>query len=198
MSHAPASPSALFDSKQGGLLLANMLSAWLDGETTGEATVEAVHEPQDRRTSSPPMRLCLPAPVDARPSAPSSGEHGAPVCAAREGGGTGLEPSFDPHPRWGSRQVGNADGGTGGFQDVSGRCLDGTSGRCVGPGSLPAIALRLGLASTAGAVCPHSNPGDRRGWLLRSGRFQRRTSVGVEGDYGPGRAAFFAHAPPGR
>src|ERR1700720_4750833 len=96
MSHAPASPSAPFDSKQGGLLLANMLSAWLDGEPTGEATVEAVHEPQDRRTSPQPIRLCLPAPVDARPSAPSSGEHGAPVCLAREGGGTGLERSFDP------------------------------------------------------------------------------------------------------
>src|SRR5216683_1239535 len=155
MSHAPASPSAPFDRKQGGLLLANMLSAWLDGEPSGEATVEAVYEPQDRGTSPQPIRLCLPAPV------------------------------------------GNADGGTGGFQDVSGRCLDGTSGRCVGLGSLPTIALGLGLASAAGAVCPHSNPGDRRGWLLRSGRFQRRTSVGVEGDHGQGRATFFAHAPPG-
>src|ERR1700737_2784377 len=163
MSHPPASPRAPFDSKQGGLLLANMLSAWLDGEPSGEATVEAVHEPQDRRTSPQPIRLCLPAPVDARPSAPSSGEHGAPVCAAREGGGTGLEPSCDPPPRWGSRKVGNADCRTGGFQAVSGRCLDGTSGRCVGLGSLPVIALGLGLASTAGAVCPHSNTGGRRG-----------------------------------
>src|SRR5712664_4034819 len=93
MSHAPASRSAPFDPKQGGLLLANMLSAWLDGESTGEATVEAVHEPQDRRTSPQPIRLCLSAPVDARPSAPSSREHGTPVCLAQQGGGTGLEPS---------------------------------------------------------------------------------------------------------
>ena len=198
MSHAPASPSAPFDPKQGGLLLANMLSAWLDGEPSGEATVEAVHEPQDRRTSPQPIRLCLPAPVDAWPSAPSSGEHGAPVCVAREGAGTGLERSCDPHPRSGPRQVGNADGGTGGFQDLGSRCLDGTSGRGVCLGSLPTFALGLGLASTAGVVCPHPNPGDRRGWLLRSGRFQRRTFVGLEGDDGPSRAAFFAHAPPGR
>src|SRR6266478_4288027 len=149
MSHAPASPSAPFDRKQGGLLLANMLSAWLDGEPSGEATVEAVYEPQDRGTSPQPIRLCLPAPVDARPSAPSSGEHGAPVCAAREGRGTGLEPSFDPHPRWGPRQVGNADGRTGGLQDVGSRCLDGTSGSGLGLGSLPTFALGLGLASTA-------------------------------------------------
>src|SRR5580704_11587866 len=98
MSHAPASSSALFDRKQGGLLLANMLSAWLDGEPSGEATVEAVHEPQDRRSSPQPIRLCLPAPVNARPSTPSSGEHGTPVCVAREGAGTGLERSFDPPP----------------------------------------------------------------------------------------------------
>src|SRR6266581_7641669 len=122
MKHAPDSRSASFDPKQGGLLLANMLSAWLDGEPSAEATVEAVHEPQDRRSSPQPIRLCLPAPVDARPSAPSSGEHGTPVRVAREGPGTGLERSFDPHPRWGPRQVRNADGGTGGFQDVGGRC----------------------------------------------------------------------------
>src|SRR6266478_5190507 len=101
MSHASASPSAPFDHKQGGLLLANMLSAWLDGEPSGEATAEAVHEPKDRRPSPQPIRLCLPAPIDARPSAASSGEHGTPVRVAREGAGTGLERSFDPHPRWG-------------------------------------------------------------------------------------------------
>src|SRR5713226_2071888 len=100
MSHASASPSAPFDRKQGGLLLANMLSAWLDGEPTGEAAVETVHdEPKDRRTSPHPIRLCSPAPVDARPSAPSSAEHGTPVRIAREGTGTGLERSFDPHSR---------------------------------------------------------------------------------------------------
>src|SRR6202011_4441960 len=105
MSHASASLSASFDHKQGGLLLANMLSAWLDRELSGEAPAEAVHEPQDRRPSPQPIRLCLPAPVDSRPSAPSSGEHGTPVCIAREGTGTGLERSFDPHPRSGPRQV---------------------------------------------------------------------------------------------
>src|ERR1700730_10627755 len=67
MRHAPDVRSSPFDPKQGGLLLANMLSAWLDGAPSGDATAEAVHEPKDRRTSSQPIRLCLPAPVDARP-----------------------------------------------------------------------------------------------------------------------------------
>jgi hypothetical protein len=89
-------------------------------------------------------------------------------------------------------------GGAAGFQDLGGRCLDGTSGRCVGLGSLPTFALGPRLASTAGVMCPHPNPGDRRGWLLRSGRFQRRTFARLEGDDGSGRAPFFAHAPPGR
>src|ERR1700730_14236609 len=100
--------------------------------------------------------------------------------------------------RSGPRKDRNADGGTGGFQDLGGRCLDGTSGRGVCLGSLPTFALGLGLASTAGVVCAHPNSGDRRGWLLRSGRFQRRTFVGLERDHGSGGAAFFAHAPPGR
>src|ERR1039458_5614784 len=131
MRHAPDSRSAPFDPKQGGLLLANMLSAWLDGEPSGEATAEAVDEPKDCRTSPQQIRLCLPAPVDARPSAPSSGEHGTPVRRAREGAGTGLERSFDPHPRSGPWQVWNADGREGGLQDIGDRCLDGTSGRRV-------------------------------------------------------------------
>ena len=37
MSHASASPFAPFDPQQGGLLLANMLSAWLDGEPSGRS-----------------------------------------------------------------------------------------------------------------------------------------------------------------
>src|SRR6516162_5420086 len=168
MSHASASPSTPFDRKQGGLLLANMLSAWLDSEPRGEAIAEVVHEPKDRRSSPQPIRLCLPTPVDPRPSAPSSGEHGTPICVAREGARTGLEQSFDPHPRSGPRQIRNPNGGTGGLQDVGGRCLDGTSGCGVCLGSLSTFALGLGLASTAGVVCPHPNAGDRRGGPLRS------------------------------
>ena len=46
-----------------------------------------------RRIAHPPPQagLHLPAPVDAGPSPPPSGEHGAPVRLAGEGAGTGLE-----------------------------------------------------------------------------------------------------------
>ena len=62
------------DVRAGGLLLANMLVAWLDEEalSTGE---EASNEPQDRRTSPEPTSLRLFTPVDAQPSPPPSGEH---------------------------------------------------------------------------------------------------------------------------
>jgi len=98
-----------------------MLSAWLDGEPRGETTAEAVHEPQDRRPSPQPIRLCLPAPVDARPSAPSPGEHGTPVRIAREGAGTGLERSFDPHPRSDLGKSGTQTAGREDFKTLGGR-----------------------------------------------------------------------------
>src|ERR1700693_1748130 len=87
------------DPGQGGVLLANMLASWLDHDRGLTATAEARDESQDSRAAPPQARLHLPAPVDAGPSSPPSGEHGAPVRLAREGAGTGLERIPDSHPR---------------------------------------------------------------------------------------------------
>src|SRR6516225_4777242 len=161
MSPALVSTSVPFDVELGSLLLANMLSAWLDREVVGKRTAEAAHEPpQDHRASPQQVRLCLPPPVNAEPSAAPSGEHGTSVCVAREGAGARLERSSNPHPRPRPGQVGSADGRTGGLQDLGGGCLHGTSGRGVCLGSLPTLALRLGLASSAAVVCPHTDSGD--------------------------------------
>jgi len=54
----------------------------------------------------------------------------------------------------------------------------------------------LDLASFAGTVCTDRYAGDRRRWLLQPGRFQRRASVGIEGDNGSGRTSSVARAPP--
>src|SRR5215469_9514659 len=185
-----------FDVGLGGVLLANMLVAWLDSDSEVSPTEEAVDESQDRRTSPEPTSLHLPTPVDAVPSPSPPGEHRTPVCPAREGGGTGLERILDPHTGSGPREDGDRNGGTGGLQDLGGGGLDGASGRGVCLGSLPAGALESGLASTPGVVRTHRNAGDRRRWLLRSGGFQRRTFARIEGRHGPGRASFFARAPP--
>jgi len=128
MSLAPASPSACFDPQEGGLLLANMLSAWLDGEPRGETTAEAVHEPQDRRPSPQPIRLCLPAPVDARPSAPSPGEHGTPVRIAREGAGNWAGAKLRSAPSIGTSASPERRQRDGRISRPWWRCLDGTSG----------------------------------------------------------------------
>src|SRR5215472_1522561 len=180
----------------GGILLANMLAAWLDGDPKVLPSGEAVDESQDRGTSPEQTSVHLFAPVDAEPSSPPSGEHGTPVCAAREGAGTGLERISDPHTGSGPGEDGDRNGGTGGLQDLGGGGLDGASGRGVCLGSLPAGALESGLASTPGVVRTHRNAGDRRRWLLRSGGFQRRIVARIEGRNGPGRAAFSARAPP--
>src|SRR6516225_6465630 len=122
------------DVSLGGILLANMLVAWLDDHPKAWSTGEASHESQDRRTSPEPTSLRLFTPVDAVPSPPPSGEHGASVCTAREGARTGLERISDPHARSGPGQDGHRNGSTGGLQDLGGGGLDGPSGRgvCLG------------------------------------------------------------------
>ena len=198
MSEALSALLAPIDAGLGGVLLANMLEGWLDGDPKALSTAETPDEPQDCRTSPQQTGLHLFAPVDTGSSTPPSGEHGAPVCTTREGLGTGLERIPGPHPGSGLGKNGDRDDGAGGLQDLGGGCLDGSGGRGVCPGSLAAGTIEPRLASAAGVVRAHHNPGNRRGWLLRPGGLQRRTVARVEGDHGPGRAAFFARPPPGR
>ena len=155
MSEALSALRAPIDPGRGGVLLANMLASWLDQDRSLTATAEARDESQDSRTSPPQARLHLPAPVDAGPSSPPSGEHGAPVCPAREGAGTGLERIPDSHPRPGFGKDGNGDDAAGGLQDLSGRCLDGPGGGGVCPGSLAPGALESRLAAPAGTLRAH-------------------------------------------
>src|SRR5215469_5120201 len=171
----PPAASALprpIDVRLGGLLLANMLTAWLDDDPKVLSTRGASHESQDRRTSPEPTSLRVFTPVDAVPSPPPSGEHGASVCTAREGAGTGLERIPDPHAGSRPGQDGHRNGSTGGLQDLGGGGLNGASGRGVCLGGLAAGTVESGLASAFGVVRTHRNAGDRRRWLLRSGGFQ--------------------------
>jgi hypothetical protein len=164
----------------GGVLLANMLAAWLDGHPRVLPTGEATDESQDPGTSSEQSGVHLLAPVDTQPSPPPSGEHGAAVCTAREGTGIGLERIPDPHAGSGPGEDRHRDGETGGLQDLGGGGLDGASRRGVCVGGLAAFALQPRLASSAGIVRVHRNPGDRRRWLLRSGGLQRRIVARIE------------------
>src|SRR5215472_6833035 len=192
--HPAAALPIPIDVRVGGMLLANMLVAWLD-EKVLSAGEEASHESQDRRTSPKPTSLRVFTPVDAQPSPPPSGEHGTSVCTAREGAGAGLERIPDPHAGSGPGKDGHRNGSPGGLQDLGGGGLDGASGGGVCLGGLAAGTLESRLASTSGVVCTHRNAGDRRRWLLRSGGFQRRIVARIEGRHGPSRASFFARAP---
>src|SRR5436309_10235271 len=138
MSVSPAALHAPLDVGSGGVLLANMLAGWLDDNPNFSAAAEAVNEPKDYGTPPEQTGLHLPAPVDAWASAPSSGEHGASVCPARESTGAGLERPSDPHSRPGSGDVGSADEGTRRLQDPGSGCLDGSGGRGICLGGLAA------------------------------------------------------------
>src|SRR6185369_12920961 len=194
MSEAQSALHASIDAGLGGVLLANMVEAWLAGNPDCLESVEAANEPPDQRTTPEQTCLHLCAPVDECPGAPPPGEHGAPVCTASDGAGVGVERIGDSRARPGPGHDGYRDDQAGGFQDAGGGCLDGSSRRGICVGSLATGALEPRLASAAGAVCAHRDAGDRRRWLLRSSGFQRRLLAWVEGDHGSGRATFFARA----
>ena len=198
MGGAPSARIALSEMETGGVLLANMLEAWLDSEPNVLASMETIDELQDHRAASEQTRLCVCAPIDDGASSSPPREHRASVCSLPESTGAGLERSSDPHPGPGSWLVGSADDGTGGLQDLGERYLAGPSGCGVCLGSLTPGAFRPGLASAVAVVCLDPDLGHRRGWLLRSQRFQRRPSFGIERHNGPGRTSFSARAPPGR
>src|SRR5258708_3839371 len=196
MGEAESAPPTSIEAELGGVLLANMLEGWLTGDPDFFVTAETANEPEDLRAPPEQTRLHLFAPIDTGSSVPPSREHRAPVCAAGVGSGAGLERSRDPHPRPGPGEDRDRNDQAGGLQDLGGGCLDGSSGRGVCLGSLTAGTLEPRLASATGVVFAHPDAGHRRGWLLRSGGFQRRPFARIEGDHGPSRAPFFARAPP--
>src|SRR6267154_1893616 len=111
--HAP------IDAGLGGVLLANMVEAWLVGNPDGLTDAEAANELQDHGTTPEQTGLHLCPPVDECPGAPPPGKHRAPVCAANNGAGTGLERIGDSHARPGSGHDGHRDDSAGGFQDFA-------------------------------------------------------------------------------
>src|ERR1700730_4328973 len=156
---ARATLHATIDASLGGVLLANMLEGWLDGDRTVLPTTETADELEDCRTSSKQTGLHLSTPIDAGSSTPPSGEHGTPVCTAGDGDGVGLERILDPHtrPRLGKNWDG--DNKARRLQDPGCGCLDGSGRGCVCVGSLATSPLESRLASTAGVVCAHHNSG---------------------------------------
>jgi hypothetical protein len=180
MSDALSALHASIDAGLGGVLLANMVEAWLAGNPDCLESVEAADEPQDHRTTPEQTCLHLCAPVDECPGAPPPGEHGAPVCTANDGVGVGVERIGDSHARPGPGHDGYRDDQAGGFQDAGGGCLDGPSRRGICAGSFATGALESRLASAVGVVCAHRDASDRRRWLLRSIGFQRRPLARVE------------------
>src|SRR5215472_9717363 len=96
MSESLAALHAPIDVGLGGVLLANMLAGWLDGDPKVLLPGEAADESQDHRTPPQQTGLCVCSSVDAGTSPRPSREHGAPVCPAGESTGTGLERAGDP------------------------------------------------------------------------------------------------------
>src|SRR6516162_1504862 len=160
MDELSALPPAI-DAGLGGVLLANMVEAWLAGNPDGVTSAEAADELQDHRTTPEQTGLHLCPPVHAGAGAAPSGEHRASVCAALDGAGTGLERIGDPHARSGPGHDGHRDDEAGGLQDSGYGCVDGASGRGVCAGSLTPGAFESGLAPAAGVVCAYCNVGDR-------------------------------------
>src|ERR1700690_643857 len=146
-----AALDAPIDAGLGGVLLANMVEAWLVGNPDEVTGVEVANELQDHGATPEQTGLHLCPPVDECSGAPPPGKYGAPVCIANDGAGARLERVGDSDARSGPGHDGDRDDQAGGFQDSGGRCLDGPSGRGVCAGSFAPGALESGLASVAGA-----------------------------------------------
>src|ERR1035438_313971 len=177
MRESPSVVSASMDLQLGGVLLANMLVGWLDGDRESSFFAEAADEYHDQRATPEQDRLCVCASVDAGAGSPPSGEHGAPVCPAGESPGNGMERADGSSTGSGPGQVRSADSRTGGFQDSGSGCFDGEGWRGFCAGSIATGPLEFRLASIAGTVRSHRYAGDRRRWLLQPGRFQRWPGV---------------------
>src|SRR6516225_8093528 len=89
-----------------GVLVANMLEAWLTAGSALELSQEDVDEHQDHHAASGQAGIHLYPPVDTGPGAAQSGEYRAPVCVEGPGAGAGLAGDCDPDPGPGSRPVG--------------------------------------------------------------------------------------------
>src|SRR2546426_8889849 len=126
MSEVSSALHAPIDAGLGGVLLANMVEAWLAGNPDCLVSADVADEPQDHGTTWEQTCLHLSTPVEECPGAPPSGKHRAPVCTASDGAGTRLERIDEPHARPGPGHDGDRDDQAGGFQDFSAGCLDGS------------------------------------------------------------------------
>src|ERR1700730_19100204 len=114
MSEAPFTLQRPIDAGLGGVLLANMVEAWLVGNPNGVTSAEVANELQDHGTTPEQTGLHLCPPVDECPGAPPPGKHGAPVCIANDGAGAGLERIGGSNARPGPREDGGGGAGSGG------------------------------------------------------------------------------------
>ena len=188
---------ANLDFAAAGAILANMIEAYLAGGALPSNAEGADHDDlEDCRSPSVAPSLHLHSSVDDGASPLQSGEHRTPVQFGEQGAVSRLESGTDPHPRPGSRPIRRANSQSRGLQDAGQRRGDGPSRRDLLLGSVAAGALEPGLASPARVVRDHQHVGDRRGWMLRSGRVQRRACARHEGHIRAGRAAHHPRAPP--
>src|ERR1700741_1215852 len=198
MSTASSSLIVPIDRQLASVIVANMLENWLGCSPHALTTPEVIDEPENLRTAEEQTGLHLCASVNPCVSAPPSGEYRAPVCAAAESYGTGVERTIDPPPRSGFGNIRCPYDGTHGLQDPGSGCFDGPGGRGLCLGGFATGALECRLAPAPGVVCTDAHPRDRRGWLLRSGGFQRWVIVGTQGNDGASGVALYPRAPPGR
>src|SRR5260370_36601809 len=153
MSEVLAALDAPIDAGLGGVLLANMVEAWLVGNPDEVTGAEVANELQDHGATPEQTGLHLCPPVDECSGAPPPGKHGTPVCIGNDGAGARLERVGDSGARSGPWPAGDRADQAGGFQDSGGGCLDGPSVPGVCAGGFTAGALQSRLALAAGGVC---------------------------------------------
>src|SRR6266481_5153441 len=175
-----------------------MVEAWLVAEPRSISTEEITDERNDRSGTPESAGVRIRQAVDAGPGTPQPGKYGAPIRAARQSVGAGMDAANDPDIGSGPGRIGSSDGGPGGLQDAGSGCLDGSGGGGVCSRGVASGTLEPRLAPPSRAVRADGHVGDRCGWLLRPSGLQRWVAARAQGHNGSSRAAFSARAPPRR
>jgi hypothetical protein len=188
---------AALDFAKAGAILADMVVSYLTaGASPSDPERASEHDTEDCRSTPVATGMHLHSPVNARPSALPSGEHGSPIQLDEQGTVTRLEPGTDQGSRSRPRKIWSCSKHPHRLQDIGRRRGDGPRRCDLLSGGVKAGAFEPGLASAARTVRHHWYGRDRRRRCVRPSRFQRWPRARHEGHLRPSGVAHHSRAPP--
>ena len=179
-------------------LVANMIQAYLTGTPSPSRTEEVFHDNASNPVASPEDGVRVRAAIDDGAGTEPSGEYRAAICSEGQGTRAGMAGHEHAYLGRGSGNLGCQQQRSRRLQEVAGRGVAGRSRSRVRLGGLASGAVQRRLAPFDRDLCLDRHADRRRGRLLQSRGFQRRSFAWPEGPDVSGRITFPPPPPPGR